>query len=120
MSILVKWRRRRRELPRKVLGRVNGTLFGDRRIRSSNSKNGLSFAYNFKMSRSEVVIVRLIERTRSDRLSAAMILSSSSGDRESSAREPPYSMTIERGGQQSKVLRKGVPGRQNSRRFSAS
>jgi hypothetical protein len=62
------------------------------------------------------VTVRLIELTRSDCLSAAMILTSSSGDGGSSSRDPPYSITIGRAGQQFKVFRTGVPGVQNSRR----
>ena len=119
MRIPVKWRRRRRGAHRNVLGRASGKLSCDRRIRSSNSKNGLSTASRYNLSRSVAVTVRLIELTRSDRLSAVMILTSSSGDGGSSARELPYSRTIGRGGQQSKVFETGVPNEQNSRRCRA-
>ena len=117
MRILVKWRRRRRGQHRKVLSKDGGTLSRDRRMSSSKSKNGHLIAYN--LSRSEVVTVRLIELTRSDRSIAAMILTSSSGAGGSSARELPYSRTIGRGGQQSKVFETGVPDEQNSRRCRA-
>ena len=114
MVILVKWRRRRRGPHRKESGKISGSLSLDRRMRSSNSKNGLSIAYNFELSKSEVVTVSLIELTRSDRLNAAITLSSSSGDGALSARDPPYSITIGKSGQQSKVFKTGVPGIQNS------
>jgi hypothetical protein len=61
-TILVKWRRQRRGPHRKVLGRVSGMLSRDRRMRSSNSTNGLLIVHNF--SRREIVTVRLIELTR--------------------------------------------------------
>ena len=63
--------------------------------------------------------VRLIELTRSDRLSAAMTSTSSSGAGGLSARDPPYSKTIGRGGQQYKDFETGVPDEQNSRRCRA-
>ena len=90
-------------------------LSRDKRIRSSNSKNDNFKLIVYNLCRSEFVTVRLIELTRSDCLSAAMILTSSSGAGESSSREPPYTMTIGMVGQQSNVFKTGVPGVQNSR-----
>jgi len=55
----------------------SATFSWDRRTSFSNSENGSWIADN--LARSGLVAVRLIEITRSESLSAAMILSSSSG-----------------------------------------
>jgi hypothetical protein len=119
IAALVKWRVRRRKPHRKALGRVSNTLSRDRRTRSSSCENGLSIADNF--SRSEFVTVKLIEITRSDCFSAAMILFSSSVDGGQGARSSPYCTTTGRVGQQSRVFSTGVtvPCVKNSRRCSA-
>ena len=101
------------------MGRISGKPSLDRRTRSCSSENGFWIVDNFSMS--ERVTVRLIEMTRSDRLSAAIILPSSTGAGGSSVSNPPYSTMIGRAaGQRCRVFRTGVPCVQNNRRRSAS
>ena len=116
MGILDKWRVRRRGPHRKVLGRFGSTLSGDRMVSSSSSENGSEIAEIF--SRSELFAVSLIELTRPDCFSAAMILTSSSGAGESILEKPPYCKTIGRTGQSSKTFKTGAPGFKWRRRFN--
>ena len=67
--------------PKKVLGRTVKRWGSDAMQRHSNSGNGTNQAVDFVNS--EVEMTRLISHIRSECLSAATTLSSSSGDRES-------------------------------------
>jgi hypothetical protein len=82
---------------------------------SSSSENGSDSTEGFR--RSELVTVRLMKPTRSDCLSAAMILSSSSGAGGLRFGAPPYFTMIGRAGQQIRAFGTGVPCVQWSRRF---